>query len=268
MATPLDIPQAAKRLMGFIRKTVTDAGYQKVVLGISGGVDSSLSAALGAKALGPENVLGVIMPYRTSSPQSEADAREMADKIGIAVEKVDITPMVDAYFQNRESSEIRIGNKCARERMSILFDIASRDGRLVIGTSNKTEIALGYSTLFGDGACSFNPLGGLYKRDVQRMAGYLGVPKPILNKAPSADLWPGQTDEEELGLTYEMADEVLGYIIEDGIRSMDALKQSGAEENVIREIIRRVNSFIYKRSPVLTYLLDTAPIPDHIEIDG
>lgn len=266
MSTERKIADACDRLIGFIQGFTSGAGFAKLVVGLSGGVDSSVSAALGARAVGHENMLGILMPYKTSSPQSEEDARELAEKIGIAVEKVDITPMVDAYFGDSDASPLRRGNKCARERMSILFDIAARDNRLVLGTSNKTETCLGYATWYGDAACSFNPLGGLYKRDVWALAEYLGVPEQIISKSPTADLWPNQTDEAELGLSYELADNLLTVIVEQGERSMAELRKTGASVEIIRMVEDRINNYAFKRALPVTDLLGGNPVPQLVSL--
>jgi NAD+ synthase len=266
MGRKIEIDKSCVRLQKFISDYTAQHGFAQVVVGLSGGVDSSLSAVLGAKALGSENVLAMIMPYRSSSPESEQDALALASQFGIAIEKVDLSPMIDAWFRDEEVSIIRRGNKLARERMSILFDIAARDNRLVIGTSNKTEIALGYSTWYGDSACSFNPLGGLYKREIREMSSLLGIPRRIINKNPTADLWPGQTDEDELGLTYDLADQILYEIIENNERSLTRLLETGGDEKTIRLIVDRLNRFFFKRALPMTELLDGHPIPIEVKL--
>ncbi len=265
MGRQIDIPEAAERLTEFIRHFVSDHGFSKIVMGISGGVDSSVSAALGVRAVGPENMLAMIMPYRSSLAESENDAVEIARLLKIKTEKIAISPMIDAYFGDKDVSNIRRGNKTARERMSILFDIASRDTRLVLGTSNKTEICLGYSTWYGDSACSLNPLGGLYKREIRDMARHLGIPEEIIAKNPTADLWPGQTDEDELGISYDMADKVLFEIVENGERSLEKITSAaGADPKVVREIVDRINRFLYKRTMPVTDLLGGKPVPNQV----
>lgn len=260
------IPDATGRLEQFIRRVASESRYAKVVVGLSGGVDSSLSAALAAKALGSENVLGAIMPYRNSSLESEQDAIAVAAKLDIVTEKIDISPMIDAYFGSADISAVRRGNKAARERMSILFDIASRDNRLVLGTSNKTEICLGYATWYGDAACSFNPLGGLYKREVWGMARHFDLPSQIIDKTPTADLWPGQTDEGELGISYELADKILYAIVEEGQRSAAALRALGIDRGTLQMVVDRINRFAYKRSLPVSDLLDGQPVPKNITL--
>jgi NAD+ synthase len=227
-------------------------------------VDSAVSAVLGVRALGAANVLGMILPYRSSSPESARDAMAVAQQFGIEIERIDLTPMIDTYFGGTEVSSLRRGNKMARERMAILFDIASRDHRLVLGTSNKTEICLGYSTWYGDSACSLNPLGGLYKREVRETAAFLGVPSHIIEKHPTADLWPGQTDEGELGVTYDLADRVLYSIVEENERSLKQLMKIGADEKTIRLIADRMNRYLYKRTMAAAELLDGRPVPNSV----
>lgn len=262
-----DVTLARDRLVEFIRGVIDRSGLSVLVVGLSGGVDSALAAALGVRATGPDKVLGLIMPYRSSSPTSEQHAVEMAAVFGFRTERIDISPMVDAYFGNAEVSAVRRGNKLARERMSLLFDVAARENGLVLGTSNKTETCLGYATWYGDAASSLNPLGGLYKREVWALAELLGVPRQIIAKAPSADLWPGQTDEGELGITYEAADRVLSLMIEDGERSMARLTSAtGVEETVIRSIAARLNRFAFKRALPVVDLLGGNPIPERVEL--
>lgn len=263
----IDIKNSVSILTEFIKSYTNKSGINRLIIGLSGGVDSSLSAALGARAVGAENILGVIIPYKSSSAESENDAINLANKLGISYETVDISPMVDAYFNDAEISTLRRGNKCARERMSILFDISARDNRLVLGTSNKTETSLGYATWYGDNACSLNPIAGLYKNEVWAMAEFLGIPKEIIQKKPTADLWPGQTDEEELGLTYKMADELLYLLIEKDVRNMAQLKETGASEEIIKMVIGRVNKYSFKRGLPPVNLLGRNPIPTEIILD-
>uniref|UniRef100_UPI003567C9DD NAD+ synthase n=1 Tax=Ilyobacter sp. TaxID=3100343 RepID=UPI003567C9DD len=173
-------------LVDFIKEEVTKAGFKKVVLGLSGGIDSALVAALAAKALGPENVLGVMMPYKSSSKESVDHAKLLVEATGIKTELMEITDMVDAYFEkNPDMDNMRKGNKMARERMTILYDRSAKESALVLGTSNKTEILLGYSTQLGDSASAINPIGDLYKTHVWELSERLGVHKEIIDKKPS-----------------------------------------------------------------------------------
>ena len=249
-------PELLRRVLtGFIANEVGRTGLSRAVVGLSGGIDSSTSAFLAAEALDPGNVLGVIMPYRTSSPDSLSDAQRVVEMTGIGSLTVDITPMVDAYFARfPDADPMRRGNKMARERMTILYDHSAAFGGLVIGTSNKTELLLGYGTLFGDMASAVNPLGDLYKTQVRALAAHLGVPESIREKKPSADLWVGQSDEMELGFTYEEVDRLL-YLLVDLRYEDDALIAEGFDPAFIREIKRRIRGSQYKRRlPVIAKL--------------
>lgn len=243
----LNAPLAVAVLTDFIRDAVAGAGAEGVVVGLSGGVDSSLAAALAVRALGREWVHGFLLPYRTSTASSAEDACLVAKALGVPHQTFDISPMVDAYFaQAGAADRVRMGNKMARERMAILFDQAKALGCLVLGTSNKTEILLGYTTLWGDMAAGVQPLGDLYKCEVRALARHLGVPPAIVEKAPSADLWEGQTDEGELGFTYDDADRVLYQWIDRG-RQPEDLVRSGVPEPLFRAIQRRVVGSSFKR---------------------
>jgi NAD+ synthase len=247
----LNGPLAEKVLTSFIRDAVETSGTAGVVVGLSGGVDSSLSAALAVRALGPEKVHGYLLPYRTSSPESEADARLVAEHLGMPHRVIDISPMIDAYFAiETDADPGRRGNKMARERMTILFDQAKRLNALVLGTSNKTEILLGYSTVFGDNASSLNPLGDLYKHQVWQLSRHMELPEQVVGKAPSADLWPGQTDENELGFSYVLADEVLSLLFDQGLSPEEVIER-GYDERVVQRIVRLEQQFRFKRRLML-----------------
>jgi NAD+ synthase len=251
----LHCPTARRVLTGFIANEVGKTGFRCVVVGLSGGIDSALSATLAAEALGPANVHALIMPYRTSVPESRAHAELVARGLGLAAQVVEITPMVDAYFGAfPDADQVRRGNKMARERMTILFDHSMHLEALVLGTSNKTELLLGYSTLFGDMACAINPLGDLWKTQVRALARHVGVPEPILQKVPSADLWAGQTDEQELGFTYERVDQVL-YLLVDRRYEIPEVVAAGFDEAFVRAVARRIQTSQYKRRlPVIAKL--------------
>src|SRR5438477_9302655 len=236
-----------KILVRFIQNEVQKVGFERVVLGLSGGVDSSLVATLASQALGPTNVLAVIMPYKSSDPKSRSDALQVVQQLGINHLEVEITPQIDAYFERfPDADQRRKGNKMARERMTILYDQSLVFRALVIGTSNKTELLLGYGTIYGDMASAINPVGDLYKTQVWQLADAVGVPTAIVQKAPSADLWAGQSDETELGFQYRMIDQLLYYLVERRY-SVEELKQLGFEEAFIADIIRRVRENQYKR---------------------
>lgn len=214
MATPADAIRNI--LTGFIANEIAHAGKENAVVGLSGGVDSSLVAYLAAEALGPEHVLCLLMPYKTSSPESVQDARLVVDELGVRSKEVDVSQMADVYLEAHavDASQVRKGNVLARMRMIVLFDNSAVENGLVLGTSNKTELLLGYGTIFGDIACGINPIGDLYKTQVRELAAQLGVPERIVVKTPTADLWPDQSDESELGFSYEEVDKLLHLLVD------------------------------------------------------
>lgn len=234
-------------LVRFVREELHKVGITKAVLGVSGGVDSAVSCMLAAQALGPKNVWAVLMPYKTSHPDSAAHARLVVEAAGVHAEEVEITPMVDGYFARYpDADNARRGNAMARQRMVVLYDLSMAHAALVIGTSNKTEALLGYSTLWGDMASAVNPLGDLYKSQVWQLAAHLRVPAPIIEKEPSADLWSGQTDEAELGFTYAEADRILYYMV-DRRYTVPQLSALGYERDTVDAIFRRMQGSQYKR---------------------
>lgn len=236
-------------LVDVIRDEVRRAGFRLAVLGLSGGIDSAVSAALAARALGAKNVLSVLLPYRSSDPRSGRDAAAVARRLGTPTETIPITPMVDAYFRrDRQATRHRRGNKMARERMAVLYDVSLRDRRLVIGTSNKTEILIGYGTLFGDLASGVNPLGDLYKTQVRQVALALGLPEVLVWKTASADLWQGQSDETDLGYRYRDIDAVLLRLVERRDRPEDVVK-AGFPKRMVADLHRRMSRSQFKRRP-------------------
>jgi NAD+ synthase len=239
-------------LVGFVREEVRKVGLTRVVLGLSGGIDSALVAHLAAEALGPENVHACIMPYRTSNPESEAHARLVAEQLGISHQVIEITSMVDAYFDLcPDADTMRRGNKMARERMTILYDLSAAHAALVLGTSNKTELLLGYGTLYGDMASALNPIGDIYKTQVWQLSEEMGVSRVVIDKKPSADLWAGQTDEQELGFTYREVDALL-YRMVDLRMSRDELAACGFAPDFINLVAGKVqNSHFKRRLPVI-----------------
>ena len=271
----LNTTLARRMIVDFIRVELTRVGFTRGILGLSGGVDSSLVAFLAAEALGAENVLGMILPYRTSSPDSRADAELVARHLGIAARVVEITPMVEPYLahpdrspdrsperspersaaqskeaQSKEaqSKERRRGNVMARARMIVLYDQSEEFHALVLGTSNKTETLLGYTTLFGDNAAAIQPIADLYKCQVRQLARAVGVPERIIAKAPSADLWQGQTDEGELGFTYDDADAILYRLVDERRRAADVIAQ-GFDARLVERIVELMRRNHFKRVP-------------------
>jgi len=248
-ALAVDAAFVTELLRGFIADGVRKVGFERVIVGLSGGVDSSLVTALAVSSLGTDNVVAVFMPYRSSDPQSQIDALEVCDSLGIVAEIVDITPQVDAYFAGfPDADRTRRGNKMARERMSILYDHSMAERALVLGTSNKTELLLGYGTLFGDMASALNPIGDLYKTQVYALARALGLPHSVLTKPPSADLWAGQSDEDELGMRYAVVDAVL-HLLVDERRSRAEVIALGFDAADVDAIVARVRGSQYKRRP-------------------
>lgn len=243
----IDTGVVRKTLTDFIHNEITHAGFSRAVLGISGGLDSALACYLSAEALGAENVLAIRMPYRTSSQGSLDHAQLVIDALGVQSLTIPITDMVDPLinrFPNMDKR--RKGNIMARQRMIILFDQSEDFKGLVVGTGNKTEILLGYSTLYGDSACAFNPVGDLYKTQVRQLASAMGIPQALIDKAPSADLWEGQTDEGELGFTYEEVDKLLDLLVDQRC-SPEECVEAGFAEDFVRTVLTRVRKNQFKR---------------------
>lgn len=248
-------------LLAFIRNEISKFGFQSVVLGLSGGIDSAVVCELAARALGPENVLAVLMPYRTSSPESVRHARVIVEKTGVLSEEVEISGVVDAFFEKVEddAGRLRMGNVMARTRMLYLYDISARDGRLVVGTSNKTELLLGYGTLFGDMASAVNPIGDLYKTQIWGLARHLQLPEDIVSKTPSADLWEGQSDEEDLGFSYGEVDLLL-YLMLEKRMGKAVIVREGVDEAFYGRVRKMVVKNQYKRMmPVIAKVSARTP---------
>ena len=236
-----------KILTDFIREELRKFHFKKGVLGLSGGLDSAIVAFLAASAMGPENIIGIIMPYGTAFHSDVDDAQNVVKELGIVVHTVDITESIDGYFTKFPTeNKVLKGNKMARERMSILYDFSAREKALILGTSNKTELLLGYGTIHGDMACALNPIGDLYKSQVRQMGHYLGVPPNILKKSPTAGLWAGQTDEKELGITYEEIDKILFQLVDNRKQKAEVIA-SGFKKNHVKKIIQLIKTSGFKR---------------------
>jgi NAD+ synthase len=253
----IDTDVARRVISGFIQGQLRQAGFERCVLALSGGIDSALVAYLVAEAIGADKLLCVMLPYRTSSPASRGDAETIIADLGCASDLVDISLMVDGYFGHdgvagaggeatTNASAIRRGNFMARMRMSVIYDRSVTFGGLVVGTGNKTESLIGYTTLFGDSACAFNPIGDLYKSQVRQVAAAIGVPHEVIAKAPSADLWPDQTDEGEGAFSYPVLDRVLYWRI-DRRRETDELVAMGFDRGLVERVERLVATSEFKR---------------------
>lgn len=262
----IDTAMARRIIAEFLRAHLRQTGFSRAVLGLSGGIDSALVAYLVADVVGPDKLLCLMLPYKTSSPASRADAEEVVRQLGCRSEVVDITPIVDGYFGSVEggASRLRLGNFAARARMAVLYDQSVTWGGLVMGTSNKTETLLGYTTIFGDNAAALQPIGDLYKSQVRQLSAEIGVPEAILRKPPTADLWVGQTDEEEVGLPYAEIDRMLYWLVDRRLsraelvrRGLDAAKLERVERLVAGSEFKRQTAPIAKlslRTPGVDYL--------------
>jgi NAD+ synthase len=253
----IDADVTAQVLTNFLQNEIGKAGFRRAVLGLSGGVDSALSCVLAARALGPENVLALRLPYRASSPESLSHADLVIEALGIESETIDITPMVDPFFEvSPDISPNRKGNVMARARMTVIYDRSAAWRALVVGTSNKTELLLGYGTIFGDLASAVNPIGDLYKTQIRQMARALDVPDVIIQKAPSADLIPGQTDEGDFGFTYEEVDQLLALLVDERYSKEEAV-DAGFARSFVDQVWRLVQQSQFKRAlPIIPKISD------------
>ena len=242
-----------KILTGFIKTELNRVGFKNTLMGLSGGIDSAVSLYLSVKALGPENVLAVRMPYakhsssKNAPPDTLKDAQTMIDDLGVKSMTVEITDMVDPLINHYEDMDkLRAGNIMARMRMIVLYDQSVPFKGLVMGTSNKTEMLLGYSTIFGDSAAALQPIGDLYKTQVRQLAKALGIPDKVIQKAPSADLWAGQTDEGELGFAYADVDQLL-YLLVDQRYRPEACIEEGFDKAFVERVMAMMRKNHFKR---------------------
>jgi len=243
----LDLKLTRDILVNFIKLETEKIGLENIVIGLSGGIDSAVSAALASLAMDNKKVYAYGLPYKTSSIESIEDAKMVAEKLGINFEVIDITSFVDKYCElDSGISRLRKGNIMARMRMTVIFDKSSLKNALVLGTSNKTELLLGYGTWHGDMASSINPIGDLYKTQLWELAGFLDIPEKIIKKEPTADLWVGQTDEQELGYSYTEIDKLL-FAMVDERRDEKELLGMGFTENIIKKIANRIKKTQFKR---------------------
>ncbi len=245
----VDVDSVIAQMERFVHHEIKAAGFEKAVVALSGGIDSAVVATVAALAVGPENVVAVMLPYKSSSPGSRTDARYLIDRLGVESLEIDITPMVDSFASMRPAAgPLRMGNVMARCRMIVAYDVSAEIGGLVVGTSNRTETLLGYGTLFGDAAWAINPIGRLYKTQLREVAAELDIPEAILTKPPSADLWVGQSDEEELGISYADADMIL-HLLHDEERSPAEVNEMGVDDEAVDGVVARVAANAFKSLP-------------------
>jgi NAD+ synthase len=264
----IDTAVARRIIAEFIRGHLRQTGFDRVILNLSGGLDSALVAYLVAEAVGPDKLLCLLLPYKTSAPESRADAESVVSALGCHAKIVDITPIVDGYFETAlggaDVERVRRGNFAARARMAVMYDQSVEWRGLPAGTGNKTEALLGYTTMYGDNAAAFLPIGDLYKSQVRQMAADMGVPERILEKPPTADLWPGQTDEGELGMTYSDMDRLLYWLV-DHRRTHDQLEAMGFGAPAIQRVERLISGSEFKRqTPVVAKLTTRTPGVDYL----
>lgn len=240
----IDYHVEIEKISSFVAEYLESTKRKKYIVGISGGIDSALAAALAVKSIGKEKVIGIMMPYKTSHPDSLADGKMLCEHLDIQQYTYDISPMVDAWFDNHEmdATPLRKGNWMARIRMCILYDLAAKYQALVLGTSNLSEIMTGYFTQHGDSAADIEPLGKLYKSEVKAIAKIMNLPNKIINKAPTADLWENQTDETEMGISYNQLDEILWAI--ENKADLDTF-----DKDTVTKVYNLVSQSKFKRVP-------------------
>ncbi len=259
----INYEKVAEGIMEFIRSKVHEAGVEGVVLGVSGGVDSALTLFLSVKALGPEKVTALVMPDALVTPQEDVeDAKNLIKMTGARMHVINISPIVDVFksslpiYENEELDKVPIGNLRARIRMCLLYYYANKENRIVVGTGDRSEILIGYFTKYGDGAVDILPIGILYKSQVRRLAEKLGVPREIAYKPSSPRLWPGQTAEGELGISYEEIDLVLHALFDRGVPAEKVPEYTGVSPKVVERVLELHRVSEHKRSTPPTPPLD------------
>jgi len=246
----ISYPEIKDKIAAFIKSKVSESGANGTVIGLSGGIDSTLTAYLTVSALGPEKVMGLLLPEKGVTPKQDIDdALEIAKALGIEYKLIEISQVLDSFssiipaFDN--TAKTANGNLKARTRMCILYYHANLMNRMVVGTGNKTELLLGYFTKYGDGGVDIEPIGGLYKTQVRELSRYMGIPAKMIEKTPTAGLWPGQTDESELGVSYEMADQILTMLVDEKKKISDINRKFPPE--IVDALAARISSNTHKR---------------------
>ena len=240
------LEEQIEKILFFIKEQLHKAKFSKLILGISGGIDSALVLSLCVQAIGKENVIGLMMPYKTSSEENLNDAIDLAKKFEINYYIENISKVIDAYKDfSVEDNKLRLGNFCARVRMCILYDYSAKYKAIVVGTGNKSEIMTGYYTIYGDSACGFKPIAHLYKTQVVEMSKILNIPQNIIDKKPSADLWEEQTDEKEFGFSYSELDNILFDMLENEI-PLQKLREKYPNQ-ILDKVIKMMDKSKFKR---------------------
>ncbi len=250
----LDFRKAEKVITYFIKDTVEKAGARGVVVGLSGGGDSAVAAALAVKALGAYNVKALHLPDKESDPVSALIANKVADALGLELHIVDITKAVESLLKltglSYDSDKVVRGNVKVRVRMTTLYSVANSENKLVLGTSDRSEWLIGYFTKWGDGAADLYPIIGLYKTQVREFGKYLGLPIEVTSRPPTPDLWPGHTAEGELGITYDMIDQVLYYVFDEGLNEDEVSEVAGVPLEVVKRVMELHRKSEHKRAPI------------------
>lgn len=243
-------PAIKETITTFIRQKVHESASNGAVIGLSGGIDSTLTAYLAVEALGADKVLGLLLPEKgISSEQDIDDAMEVVRLLGIEHKTIDISNVLNSFSSTipdfDKNNLLACGNLKARTRMCILYYHANLRHRMVVGTGNKTELLIGYFTKYGDGGVDIEPIGGLYKTQVRALSRQMGVPASIIEKTPTAGLWPGQTDEGELGVTYEIADKILAMLVDEKKDILEVNKKFSASH--VERLVALMNANEHKR---------------------